>query len=178
MKDVTRHYPALTPRERVAAIQSAWQRGDEADAQRLISTAPVKAFDMPEHLWAGEQLKLAQLAVLVDLLTRACEITEGLFILDRTRAERPALENALCVLAARMVAAFDGYTLLCARLGFEAPGAIGELPGWRIVADVTERARALAYSPAELAEQGRADTEPTPERWADAWLKTIEHLTS
>lgn len=44
-----RFYDSLAPRERVSAINAAAVRGDEAERQRLVSSAPLVRFDVVEY---------------------------------------------------------------------------------------------------------------------------------
>lgn len=169
-------YPTLRPAERVAMMQAAWMRGDEADAARLGDTAPVRVYTCAEHVWYGTALRQLELAYLIEQLDRLVVFHQAASI----ESDSPRLEAAARGLAYRIVTAFDGWTVFCTALGYTAPGAIAEIDAYQTLLRSMDLVRALAFTQTEMADWLAAhqqhDVPQTPESFAASYRATLEQL--
>src|SRR6516162_5116870 len=77
---LAKHYDVLTPRERMPLIIAANDRGDDAEAERLVRAAPRNAYRLPDYHGLGDGLTLLALFHALRLLEMAANFwhTSGL----------------------------------------------------------------------------------------------------
>lgn len=179
MKGLEKFYDKLNPRERVALINAAWARGDEAEAVRLGDTAPRLLYKVAEHVWYGTALRQVEMCYLVTQLDHCATLWRWRALVAGTEREersRPTLQ-ALCY---RMVQAADGWALFCEGIGIIAPGTISELREYGTLAETLDLARLLAFTQVEMVDWLEANGSNagaiTPEESAAQWRQALEAL--
>jgi hypothetical protein len=166
---LTRHYDLLTAWERLPLILAALNRDDAAEEKRLSDSAPTKTAGVPHHfgLWAG----LTDLAVahqMQQLERVGYLLGGGLFLAiakgkatakGKTIDEEEEPAPRVRLLAFRLVVAADAWKLLCDELQVAPDAILRHMPGGKLVRDMEEAARKMAFSPEEALAYLRAQEE-------------------
>jgi hypothetical protein len=178
------YYDQLDPMERLAAIEAAESRGDDAERQRLIRAAPRLAWTLPDY--AG--LSLAHLHLMqvghAQLLTLAARFFWALSVMAGFRqawqrhgdapdvvADAEGFEKAheayeeVCWHAYSLIAQLDGLRLFEQETGLGTDAMRQYMPGYELVSDAERLARTCAFQDAPeaadwLRRRGDRDTAP------------------
>jgi hypothetical protein len=187
-KHLANHYDTLTARERIALLLAANVRGDKAEAERLLKSAPRECWRVPHHQTVAEALCDLSLLHLARLLEAVAVFwkTDSLYETnDRDTKKGPERDNrelrllaSLRNLATRMIALHDGWRLFCAELHIDPEVTIRDLPGYAIVELTLKRAGVWALTEEEMAAMtAESHGQPfwTPESICDDYRTTMEH---
>jgi len=192
---LAKEYGKLRPCERLPAILAAEARGDEAERDRLVRSAPVETCSVSNHRWLTQALfELTMMHALELLDVAACFWQAwGLTLVHeeqagkrKGKAAREAEERewkTYCMLrhfAYRFTVRVDAWKQFCAELKIDPQALLAYLPGGRDTIDRTEpKARELAFREEQVALMLAVETlEVTgamPERSAVA-VETAEAL--
>jgi hypothetical protein len=172
-------YDTLTPRERLPLIIAAGARGDEAEHERLCTSAPPLAFREPDYYSLARAMGQAvhyHLLTLLDLAARFWQwwglwMSYGLHDPGTARAKkRPRRQGeadealawrAGCVVryyASRFVAHVEGWKRFCTELHIDPEVQLNFMIGWETIVQTEKQARALAFTPEEAERFVRIET--------------------
>jgi hypothetical protein len=186
-KHLAHHYDALTARERVALLLAANVRGDKAEAERLLSTAPMETWRVPHHQTLAEalcDLSLLHLARLLEVVAQFWK-TDSLYETndrdtkkgpDRDRRELRLLAG-LRNLATRMIVLQEGWRRFCSELHLDPEATTRDLPGYAIVESTLKLAAVWALTQEEMAAMAAEPVGPplwTPEGIFADYRATME----
>jgi hypothetical protein len=153
-------YDRLTPRERLALIIAAVERGDAAEADRLSRSAPRIQVGLPDYHGLGDGLLLLALFHLIGQLERGliywhtsatavdweeCPARHQ----DHGRAER--LWAVARMTAYRLCVEADAWTQFCSELHIDPEALLRDLPGYDTLRLTQEAARLLLWTAEEAA---------------------------
>jgi hypothetical protein len=178
---LSRLYDQLKPRERLALIVAAAQRGHDIEKQRLVASAPTECLEQSDyapHAQALEEIANFHLLVLLDLGMHLWQ-GWGLWMIrslrnqavdSPTKGRRGKAKAAMasgtragCVVsyyAARFVAYVDGWKQFCAELLIDPQALLHSMIGWDNIVQTESKARELAFSPEDAAWFVRLETVP------------------
>lgn len=176
--NLARHYDALKPLERIAVINAAWMRGDDAEAAALQSAAPQATYNVPEHFWVGAALRQVELIYLVGQLDRCALFWQWLAFDGKDALHDPSDPmHAVCY---RLVADHDGWALFCEGLGFPAPGIMGQTGEYDMLERTLPLARLTAFTQVEMVNwleaNGATAAGITPDDRAAFWRAALDQL--
>lgn len=153
---LARHYDGLTAWERVPLIIAANARGDEAEACRLVESAPTAHFAVPNYRGLSEGLKnLAHLYLLIQLDHLAL-YQELSVLLANSHPPHPNLPPEWLWEGMRFVAYLltvyaDAWRQVSAGLHLEPDRLLRWLPGFDSLRRLEKQARRAAFSADEAA---------------------------
>jgi len=153
---LARHYDTLTAWERLPLLLAALNRGDDAEAERLASSAPTRPALVPHHCGLWEGLGLLSVAHQMLQLERVYCLVSATALLAAGEVEG---EGRLRMSAFQFVVEADAWKLLCAELGIDPEAILGHLPGCDLVRHMEEPARQVAFT----AEEALAHMRTKPE---------------
>ena len=153
-------YDRLTPSERLPLILAAHDRGDGAEADRLIRSAPRTRLWLPDYHGLCEGLVLASVFHAIEQLRRGLLYwqTQGALgqwsevcpsAEDETRGDR--LWGLIRLMACRMGIEADAWRPLLAEGNIDPEVWLRDLPGYDEVRRTEEACRTLAGPPEEAA---------------------------
>jgi hypothetical protein len=158
---LAKHYHRLTPWERLPLIIAAADRGDLVERDRLVQSARLIGFRLPNYwglaralrdlaiFYQLEQLNLGTyFGELMNLLKHDPRLPDN----QRSRREYKRLWQVAEIMAYRFVVRADGWKLLCAELHIDADVLLRDLAGYQKVREIEDTARLMACTP----EQARA----------------------
>lgn len=153
---LARHYDRLTPSERLPLMLAAAARGDEAEHQRLLHSAPRIGYEVPNFYGMGEGLLLATLIQAIRRLDVALMVRKASAMLAEARcSENEDQEQAdrfgglLRLLAYALTIETAGWRLFCEELKIDPDFLLSDL----ILSGLNneeELARHLAFTPEEV----------------------------
>jgi hypothetical protein len=153
---LARHYGKLTPRERVPLIVAANARGDEAEAARLVASAPQVYYALPDYHGLADGLRLlavqhaAEQLGLAALFWRVCaEVARGARAAELAGFVPENLMGAALRLRQRFAAASAAWARFCGDLHLDPNGFLAGLPGCEALALAERELRATTASLAE-----------------------------
>ena len=162
LNGVARHYDQLTPLERLPLIIAATARGDEAERQRLVHSAPLRFFREGDYGELAEELqRCAFLHLLyqlddIALCWRAAAVLEQCGWWAKTKREkretrelRDRVWNCLRLITYRFTARAECWKRLCADLSIDADVLLQKLPGYECVKENEGLCAKLAFTPEE-----------------------------
>jgi hypothetical protein len=147
-------YDRLTPRERLPLILAASARGDEAELDRLVNSAPSKVFRVPDYFGQAEGLELAALLQQIELL----DVAAAYWWVGGMLAEHEAwtdgeedepskrLRAVVRMFAYIFTTKLDGWRQFCAESKIDAEQLMNGLPGYDTVVRTEEAARMMAFT--------------------------------
>jgi hypothetical protein len=169
LNGLTRLYDRLTPRERLPLIWAAAARGDEAELNRLVHSAPSKLFQLPDFYELAEAVVHASLLHLTELLNLAALFwqVQGMLAeweaLDEESDPSKRLRATVGVFAYLFAVNLDGWRRFCSELRVDPESLISDLPGYGTVKHTESVARLMACTPSEatawLRERGNESAE-------------------
>jgi hypothetical protein len=154
---LTKFYDKLLPAERHALILAADLRGDEAEAERLLRTAPRLTYSVPHHHLQAEAFQLVALVHLAQLLHLSSAYWQALVeALDGADLTDEALQGRLDEVvrgqAYLLCTYLRGWELFCAGLTIPPDVLKLYLPEWPALQETRESAQSLAFTAPEAAE--------------------------
>jgi hypothetical protein len=178
---LAKHYDKLTPRERLSLIVAASGRGDEAEQDRLVRSAPRVGYSVPDFFGRAQAfvevsvLHLMKLLDLAGLYFRALGLADSM--IDDKQSER--------MLDCAMLSGFlfnvklAGWRLFCAGENIDPEVCWTPLPGYSTVKEAERMAEHTAFSPegvvAYMKRAGRDYRDPpTAEQVAVGLRETLE----
>jgi hypothetical protein len=180
-------YEHLTPRERLPLLIAAGRRGDEAERERLVRSAPRVGYRLPDYHGLADSMQTALLLHLVERLDLGARfwLLSGLLELvtvddlpdGEGRADR--IEAAVSTIARRFCVEVDGWAVFCGALNIDPDALLADLPAFQTVSQMERTARVLANTPEEAAaylrERGASDSArlPTAEEVADLYRELL-----
>lgn len=160
----------------MAARIAAVMRGDQAERERLIQTAPQRTFSAPDCYFLDEAFFNVELCYIAHQLDQALTFWQGMHALSN--ADRELSDSAYLALRGlgyRIIQSYEGWALFCRSLKVEPPGPIVNFPGWRNVLNAVEMARIVAFDRDEMAEWPGGAGEIDPADSAEGWRRAFEH---
>jgi hypothetical protein len=150
-------YDRLTPAERLPLIVAASSRGDAAERQRLVQSAPRLDVRLADHVPLAEALHETAMFHLVALLDLTAKFWQawGLWGWSQVpqRHGRPMEETRLLGMAQLYAYHFtvhaEAWAKLCAELHVDPGALLDHLPGADIIQRTRERAKELAHTEEE-----------------------------
>lgn len=183
-------YDRLTPHERLPLIVAASLRGDDAERDRLVNSAPKHLYKVQDYYWLADGFQsltlihLVQMLELSSLYWRASGLLESIDAVYGDKGEKRSDEilGLLRMLAFRYCNEADAWRRFCAGLSIDADALLAELPGYGTVLATEKAARSSAYTPEEaeafLRESGKENPQvPTPDQLAVFWRRTFDEWT-
>jgi len=169
---LARLYDRLTPQERLPLLVAAGARGDVAERDRLLRSAPTVGFRIPDYYGWVEGLHMAAEQYLLTQLSTAGTYWQALMLLAEERG-RPAgvqqrrqearLGRIVKMLAYAFVAHADGWQQFCAELRIDPDAVLRDFPGYDLHRQTDQSARPSALTRQEATamrrQQGSADAE-------------------
>jgi len=159
-KAIQKHYHKLVPRERLALIIEAVARGDDAERETLIDSAPMLMYRMPDYHGEADAFNLVCLLYLTKQLDVAYLQATILHAEPKDQAKQERFYNAACISAYVICTRADAWRAFCEGLGIDADTALKGLPGADSLAMAENFARTIAYT----AEEAQAAFVETAER--------------
>jgi hypothetical protein len=160
-KHLAHHYDTLTARERMALLLAANVRGDKAEAERLLKTAPRASWRVPHHQTLAEALcdlsllHLARLLEAAALLWKADSLREANDHYAKKGPDRDSRDLRLLAslrrLATEMLALREGWGRFCAELRIDPDAPLRDLPGYAIAESTAKMAAVWALTEEEKA---------------------------
>jgi hypothetical protein len=153
---LARHYDALSPWERLPLIMAANARRDEAEARRLIESAPRAGFVVPNYRGLSEGLKnLAHLYLLIQLDHLAL-YQELSVLLANSDPPHPNLPPEWLWEGMRFVAYLfnvyaDSWRQFSAELHLDPDQLLRLLPGFNALTRLEKQTRRAAFPAQEAA---------------------------
>jgi hypothetical protein len=150
---LTRQYDVLTPWERVSLMTAAAGRGDEVETSRLAESAPRVRFRVADYWGLAEGLDNLVKQYLLGQLEFAATYWQVTCVLDqeppprqtpKAKQREDRLWRALRALALRFVTQAEGLKLLCRELQIDPEIFLRDMPGYEIVRQMEDTARAIA----------------------------------
>lgn len=158
-KQLAKNYATLTPWERLPLIVAADERGDGAERERLLRSAPRLTFRVDHQYGLGEGFhELAKLTALqlLDLAARHWRIAAVLEGRAAFGDEEDETDRRLWSIsrfeAFEFVLILDGWNQLCAELRINGDAFLNDLPGIETVRMAEKVLRKLAFSAEEAAD--------------------------
>ena len=161
INSLARYYDAFSARERFALMVAARLRGDLAEAECLIRSAPTGVFRVPDFRGLAEVLGELSALHRVRLLDAAARLWHldslraGNLQLSRRGEERQQRDFRLGMLLRQQAYLFlierEAWQRFCAELQLDAEALLRDLPGGDTLAQTEQSARALAFSVEEAA---------------------------
>jgi len=153
---LAKQYDTLTAWERLPLILAALNRGDDAEEERLTSSAPTRPAAVPHYYGLWEGLTLLSVAHHTLQLDRVCRLfsATGLLMAGKIKRDEP-----LRMLAFQLVTDADAWRLFSAELHLDPDAILRHLPGCDLVRDLEEAARRFAFSPEEALAYMRSQDE-------------------
>jgi hypothetical protein len=148
---LTRHYEKLTPRERFSLIVAAGIRGDEADREKLMRSAPKKAFSVPNHRGYAEGFADVGSLYVAQQLETGIWMWRVLAMIEGDQKDSPRWEQCLAMFASRFLVWRKAWRMLCEEYGVDGDAVLSVHPTWKTVQQLAELAEILALSPDEAA---------------------------
>ena len=186
---LARYYDRLSPRERLPLIVAARSRGDEAEAQRLIRSAPTTLRQVVHYRGLAEAMSELSLLHLCQLLHLAMLLGQAQVVWlhsSRRRARRgnPQDRREIEILQNARLHAYvflvesEGWDRFCAELNLDPDVLVRDVPGYTTVEVAAKIARVLAYTPEEAAQairlqQGDTAEVPTVETTLAGYRKAL-----
>lgn len=183
-----RLYNQLTPRERLPMIMAAHLRGDAAEQNRLMSSARMRALQVPDYYPLAKAQAEAVFWHMLTLLDLAGHFWQwwGLWMtyalpdaLEKDRRGRRGRGRAkkrrsadvdlikryrargiTCYYASRFVAHIEAWKQFNAELHMDPEAQLNFMIGWGLVTQTEKAARRLAFDAEEAAEFLRLETDP------------------
>jgi hypothetical protein len=158
---LAKHYNRLTPWERLPLIIAAADRGDLVERDRLVQSARLIGFRLPNYWGLARALRDLAIFFQLEQLDFGTTFGEVMNLLKHdplvpdtqsSRREYRRLWEVAEILAYRFVVRADGWKLLCADLHIDADVLLRHLAGYRKVREIEDTARFMACTP----EQARA----------------------
>ncbi len=152
---IAKHYACLTPWERFACVVAANVRGDNAERDRLVQSAPKKTYQLPHYFGLTDAMEIVGPYHLLEVLDSvvAFHIASGRLARDgylgatepesRTTDWWPSMKLAAYVVTVRI----DGWRQFCTQLGIDPEIALEPLPGYKKVKLTEKLIRQLAFTP-------------------------------
>jgi hypothetical protein len=138
-----KHYDKLTPRERLALILGAIERGDETERAALVDTAPHWTYRLPHHQNLYDVLQLLALSHLVNQLQRALTISTLAHVGENDNMPY----RGACIAAYVFCVQADTWRAFCDELGIGENAIIAEFKDALAALEFAEEiARAIAYT--------------------------------
>jgi hypothetical protein len=153
---LARHYDKLTPSERFPLIVAAASRGDSAERERLVQSAPKVTFDLPAHYGAAtafESLANFHMLTVLDLAARYLEACARMVDRKRKKGENEFERwNEILSLGYEVAAHLAGWRSFCDGLKVD-PFVMWRIwPGFETI----QRAESLAVGAPEQKTPGVA----------------------
>ena len=148
---MTRHYEKLTPRERFSLIVAAGIRGDEADREKLMRSAPKKAFSVPNHRGYAEGFADVGNVYIAQQLDTGVWMWRSLNAIEGDQKEDSRLHQCVAMFASRFLVWRKAWRMLCEEYGVDGDAVLSVHPTWKTVQQLAELAEILALSPDEAA---------------------------
>ena len=180
-------YDRLAPMERLSLILAATARGDDAERERLASSAPMETYRLPDYHGLAEGMLFAALFHMIELLDTAALYWQVQGLVDQEGGLGKAGNKALLDRFTALVRAFgyiltarvDGWKLFCAGLKAGPDLLLRGIPGLETAGRAEEAARGMAFSAAEMADwvrrgKGGPARVMTAETEAAAWRTFLE----
>jgi hypothetical protein len=160
---LAKHYGHLTARERLPLIMAAAIRGDEAERQRLMASAPKVRLQVSDHFGLGSALTEVVNLHLLMLLELAASFWQwwGVWLAPKSgtdgqgtkkakvAADKDREFSAYCMVrfyAYRFLVHVDAWKQFCCELSIDAEAPLSYMPGWDMISRTGEQARELAFA--------------------------------
>jgi len=150
--NLQKHYDKLTPRERLALIVAAMERGDENERRALIDAAPTALYRLPDYQNLYDVLQLLALSYLINQLHRAYSIST----LAHVGEENDAAYRGAKIAAYTFCVQADAWRAFCGELGIDQNAMIA---GFEDALFSLEFAEKIAREFAFTFEETRAEME-------------------
>jgi hypothetical protein len=170
---LAKHYEHLTPWERLPLIVAAADRGDDAEADRLMRSAPREGFRLPDYHGLAEGVALASLFHMMTQLDRIARYWRAEGIADRywemargkeEKAKAERLSDLTCLLAYRITVEATAWKRFCAELKLDADTLLRDLPTYDTLKSGQDAAGIGAFTAEQVAaflrKAGREDCTP------------------
>ena len=151
-------YDGLTPRERLPLMVAASCRGDAAESERLIRSAPNKTMGVPDYQGWSEglfALSAFHLATQLELTARYWQTSGALGVVPRfvkkmdAKRRSEGLLNVIRILAYRFVVESDAWKLFCAGLNIDPEALLRDQPSYGMIRGMENSARAVGFTAEE-----------------------------
>ena len=163
---VARYYDRLSPRERFPLIVAARSRGDEAEAQRLMRSAPTTLRKVVHYRGLAEAIGELSLLHLCQLLHLAALLGQADLRWLHSAQRRPRRGNRqdrrerqllhdVRLHAYLFLVESEGWYRFCAERNLDPDVLVRDFPGYTTVKAAEKVARVLAYTPEEAAQAVR-----------------------
>lgn len=153
-------YDRLTPLERLPLIMAATNRGDTAEADRLVRSAPRIDVRMPDYFILGEGLLHLSHIHMIEHLDLVLKFWLGAYIVKtsdgpgadkKEKAEGDRFWSEVRMTAYRICVEADAWRRLCGELKIDPEALFRDLPGYEAMQATEEAARRSAFTPEEAA---------------------------
>ncbi len=146
---LARHYETLTPKERLPLIMAASARGDEAERQRLVLSAPTVCYRVPDHFGLAMAFREVSELHFMELLDLAGLHDQAMGMADATDDEK---QSARVLDVARLVGylfkvKLAGWREFCAEYSIDPELCWSCLPGFERVKRAERVAEGAAFTP-------------------------------
>jgi hypothetical protein len=189
-------YDQLTPRERLPLLIAAGVRGDLAERERLISSAPKKRLRVPDYFDLAQALAKAldwHVQTVLELATSFWYwwgLWTGCHGSDLEDVEGPW--DVVRYHASRLVAQVDGWQRFCSEIHMDSVTGPQPMPSWETIERTERVARKWIFTPEEAAsfvrQEGagkcgddKSEAGPVPvktvEMVAKEWHEILDELT-
>jgi len=174
-KNLNKLYDRLSARERLTLLISASVRGDPVERQRLLDSAPSKAYAIPHHHGLAQALAEASTMHVLTLLDIAASLWQwwGLWGWSELRNQRETAPDSagaddahsaddeegevlrlMCMVryqAFLFVTHREGWRQFCKEWPIDPEALLQSQPSWDMVLRSEAQARQYAYSPQDAA---------------------------
>lgn len=169
---LARHYPALSPAERLSLMLAAAARGNDAEHARLIAAAPRVACEVPHTFGRA----LAFLVTAARSRMERLDLAALYFKASAVAGEADGAVSARCRGAARVFGYLlkihaDGWALFCRRERLDPAVCEAGLPGDLVLEQSLREAEADGFMADEARAHLRRDGHDPPDR-----LRTAESV--
>jgi hypothetical protein len=143
---LAKQYTKLTPQERFPLLVAAAQRGDDTERKRLMHTAPVRTFQVPDYY--GFALAFREVADrhVQTLLNLAANYYRAILAASDETDDGELLAAALAIGYVFRVN-LQGWEKLCAEFAIDSHVVLGMFPEYDIIRDVLDATQNAALEP-------------------------------
>ena len=142
---LSKHYDKLTPRERFSLILAAGVRGDEAEQDRLQSSAPEHLFCVPDYRGYSEGFnEVASLYPDPTTGNGGGGCWKCLATFEGARKTSQRLLNCLGLFGHQFVTRRQAWQRLCEEYGIDGNAVLSVYPGYAMIQHLDEMIPALA----------------------------------
>jgi hypothetical protein len=176
---LARHYESLKPRERFPLIVAAFLRGDDAERNHLLRSAPRDSFRIPDYYGLADGLQRIALRHSATLLEITASYRQAVGCMDeqerielvaKGHAPQERFRGLARLLAYCFVIRVEAWNRLLAELKIDSEFFLKDIPGYNTICRATESMQAWAFTEAE------ARTYTCNKRQEDSQIASVESV--